>query len=97
MGNFVPTCFSVFPKFFTTTIFHFWHLREITFVFSPTFYHVVCSDQSCLLYRSLPLYLDTPSHLHLQVIPNVAFSKDFQSLPDWLLCLARASVSVCLS
>lgn len=80
------------------TIFHFWHLGgEVTFVFSPTFYHFLCALTNPAFCTDHSLYLDTTSHLHLQIVPNVFFSKDFQSLPDWLLCLAGAGVSVCLS
>lgn len=92
MGNLFFACLFVFPTFLTMeqgvggTSLGF---------FSPISYHCLCALTNPAFYTDLSLSLEAPSHLYLQIIPKVFFSKESQSSSDWLPCLARMCASLC--
>lgn len=94
----VFACFFLFPTFSTMNIFHFWQgvggRGDVTGFFSPIFYRCLCALTNPAFCNDHSLSLEAPSHLHLQIIPKVFFSKESQSLSDWLLCRARVCMSL---
>lgn len=69
-------------------------MTSLVLIFSPIFYHCLSALTNPAFCTDHSLSLEEPSHLHLQIIPEVFFSKESQSLSAWLLCLARVCVSL---
>lgn len=93
------------PTFFTMNIFRFWQGQGgrhwVLFVcflslgfFSPISYHCLCALTNPTFCTDHSLSLEAPSHLYLQIIPEVFFSKESHSSSDWLPCLARMCASL---